>query len=61
MSADPKLSYQGLKVAELIRSGEGQDAAIERAPGLYESRAGALADARRGRELFNKVSKGPIR
>jgi alkyl sulfatase BDS1-like metallo-beta-lactamase superfamily hydrolase len=79
MSADPELYHQGLKVAELIRSGEGQDAAIERAPGVYESRgignsyllstpagdvlvnAGALADARRGRELFNKVSKGPIR
>jgi alkyl sulfatase BDS1-like metallo-beta-lactamase superfamily hydrolase len=79
MTSEPKLSHTGLRVAEMIQSGEGQDAAIERAPGIYESRgignsyllttregdvlvnAGALRDARRGRELFRKVSNAPIR
>lgn len=79
MAADPDLSHKGLRVAEMVRSGEGQDAAIERAPGVWESRgignsylvttpegdllvnAGALRDARRGRELFAKVSQNPIR
>jgi glyoxylase-like metal-dependent hydrolase (beta-lactamase superfamily II) len=67
------------RVASLIKSGEGQSAAIERAPGVYESRgvgnsyllttregdvlvnAGTLADARRGRALFAKVSGAPLR
>lgn len=31
-------SHKGLKVADMIQSGEGQDHAIERAPGVYESR-----------------------
>lgn len=79
MTSDPKLSHQGLKVAELVQSGTGQEAAIERAPGVYESRgvgnsyllttsdgdvlvnAGTLGDARRGRELFRRVSTRPIR
>src|ERR1700754_3560354 len=79
MSGEPKLSHEGLRVAELVKSGEGQDAAIERAPGIYESRgvgnsylittgsgdvlinAGTLGDARRGRELFSKISRSPIR
>jgi alkyl sulfatase BDS1-like metallo-beta-lactamase superfamily hydrolase len=79
MAADPDLSHKGLRVAEMVRSGEGQDAVIERAPGVWESRgignsylvttpdgdllvnAGALGDARRGRELFAKVSQNPIR
>ena len=79
MTAESSLSPKGLKVATLIKSGEGQEAVIERAPGVYESRgignsyllttpagdvlvnAGALGDARRGRELFGKVSEGPIR
>src|SRR5665213_1147607 len=70
---------RGLRVADMIRSGDGQTEAIERAPGIFESRgignsylitseggdvlvnAGALRDARRGRELFAKVSKRPIR
>jgi alkyl sulfatase BDS1-like metallo-beta-lactamase superfamily hydrolase len=77
MSADT--SPRGVKVAEMIRSGEGQEAAIERAPGVWESRgignsylittpkgdvlvnAGALRDARRGKELFARVSQNPIR
>jgi alkyl sulfatase BDS1-like metallo-beta-lactamase superfamily hydrolase len=72
-------SSKGLRVAELVKSGDNQVSAIERAPGVYESRgvgnsylittsdgdvlvnAGTLADARRGRELFNQVSKRPIR
>ena len=76
MSADPA---KGLKVAELVTSGEGQAAAIERAPGVWESRgignsyllttpegdvlvnAGALGDARRGREQFARISQNPIR
>jgi alkyl sulfatase BDS1-like metallo-beta-lactamase superfamily hydrolase len=79
MAADQSASHQGLKVAELVQSGHGQAAAIERAPGVFESRgignsyllttpegdvlvnAGALGDARRGRELFAKVSQNPIR
>lgn len=73
------LSHKGLKVAEMVQSGQGQAAAIERASGVWESRgignsyllttpegdvlvnAGGLADARRGRELFAKVSQNPIR
>jgi alkyl sulfatase BDS1-like metallo-beta-lactamase superfamily hydrolase len=35
---DDALSSKGLRVAELVKSGEGQAAAIERAPGVYESR-----------------------
>jgi len=31
-------AYAGLAVAELIQSGHGADDAIERAPGVYESR-----------------------
>src|SRR4249920_1474863 len=38
MTRDPNLSHKGLRVAELVKSGEGQSAAIERAPGIYESR-----------------------
>jgi alkyl sulfatase BDS1-like metallo-beta-lactamase superfamily hydrolase len=36
--ANPELSPQGLRVAEMIQSGEGQEKPIERAPGVYESR-----------------------
>ena len=79
MAGENSVAGKGLKVAELIKSGAGQVAAIERAPGIFESRgignsylvttpegdvlvnAGALADARRGKELFAKVSRGPIR
>lgn len=79
MSERTAISDQGLKVAELVKSGKDQAAAIERAPGLYESRgignsylvttpagdvlinAGALADARRGKALFEQVSTQPIR
>ncbi len=71
--------HQGLRVAEMIQSGKGQESAIERAPGIYECRgignsylvttpegdvlvnAGTLGDARRGRELFARVSHNPIR
>src|SRR4051794_7195231 len=78
MTAESSLSHKGLRVAELVKSGEGQHAVIERAPGVYESRgvgnsyllttpagdvlvnAGTLGDARRGRELFAKVSESPI-
>ena len=38
MTANPDLSPQGLRVAEMIQSGEGQAKPIERAPGVYESR-----------------------
>src|ERR1700730_18615193 len=79
MNFDSPSSSKGLRVAELVKSGDNQVSAIERAPGVYESRgvgnsylitttdgdvlvnAGTLADARRGRELFNQVSKRPIR
>jgi alkyl sulfatase BDS1-like metallo-beta-lactamase superfamily hydrolase len=79
MTRDPNLSHKGLRVAELVKSGEGQAAAIERASGVYESRgvgnsyllttsegdvlvnAGTLGDARRGRELFSKVSANALR
>jgi len=77
--SEPSASHQELRVAALIQSGRGQEAAIERAPGIYESRgignsylcttpqgdllvnAGTLGDARRGRELFRRVSSRPIR
>jgi alkyl sulfatase BDS1-like metallo-beta-lactamase superfamily hydrolase len=79
MAENDRAVDRQLRVAEMIRSGDGQTEAIERAPGIFESRgignsylitseggdvlvnAGALRDARRGRELFAKVSKGPIR
>ena len=79
MATDANLSSRGLKVAEMVQSGEGQAQAIERAPGVWESRgignsylvttpegdvlvnAGALRDARRGKELFAQVSQNPIR
>jgi alkyl sulfatase BDS1-like metallo-beta-lactamase superfamily hydrolase len=79
MTADPNLSHKGLRAAEFVKSNADQAAAIERAPGVYESRgignsyllttpegdvvvnAGALGDARRGRELFAKVSDRPVR
>ncbi|HEX6242828.1 MAG TPA: MBL fold metallo-hydrolase, partial [Polyangiales bacterium] len=38
MSNTPPPTHQGLRVADLVRSGDGQEAAIERAPGVYESR-----------------------
>jgi glyoxylase-like metal-dependent hydrolase (beta-lactamase superfamily II) len=38
MTADPSLSPKGLKVADMVQSGEGQAAAIPRAPGVWESR-----------------------
>ncbi len=38
MTANPELSPQGLRVAEMIQSGAGQTRPIERAPGVYESR-----------------------
>src|ERR1700730_535418 len=79
MTSAPDLSPKGLRVADLVRSGEQQTAAIERAPGIYESRgvgnsylltspdgsvlvnAGTLADARRGHELFQRISSTPVR
>ncbi len=79
MTSAPDLSPNGLRVADLVRSGEQQTAAIERAPGIYESRgignsylltsrdgdvvvnAGTLGDARRGRELFQRISSAPVR
>ena len=38
MTAESSLSPKGLRVADLVKSGAGQGAAIERAPGVYESR-----------------------
>ena len=38
MTGNPDLSPIGLRVAEMIQSGDGQTQAIERAPGVYESR-----------------------
>lgn len=38
MTSNPDLSPKGLRVAEMIQSGDGQAQAIERAPGVYESR-----------------------
>jgi len=38
MTADSDASHKGLRVAELVKSGEAQAVAIERAPGVYESR-----------------------
>jgi alkyl sulfatase BDS1-like metallo-beta-lactamase superfamily hydrolase len=38
MTVDTSSSVGGLKVAELVKSGEGEQSAIERAPGVWESR-----------------------
>ena len=38
MTADPSSSTKGLRAAEFVKSGEAQDAAIERGPGIWESR-----------------------
>jgi alkyl sulfatase BDS1-like metallo-beta-lactamase superfamily hydrolase len=38
MTSDSRVSAKGLRVAELVKSGETQSGAIERAPGVYESR-----------------------
>ena len=38
MSANQAPSHKGLRAAEMVTSGEGQTKAIERAPGVYESR-----------------------
>ena len=79
MPGQEGVSDRGLRVADMIKSGDGQTEAIERAPGVWENRgignsylitsdegdvlvnAGALRDARRGVELFAKVSQQPIR
>lgn len=79
MTSSTDSSMPTLRVAELVRSGEKQAGAVQRAPGVYEVRgvgnsyllttadgnvlvnAGTLADARRGRELFQQVSRHPIR
>lgn len=71
--------HHGLRAAEMVQSGHGQADAIERAPGIWESRgignsylittgdgnvlvnAGGLDDAKRGRDLFSKVSDKAIR
>jgi alkyl sulfatase BDS1-like metallo-beta-lactamase superfamily hydrolase len=37
-TSDTTLAHKGLKVAEMVQSGDGQESAIERAPGVYESR-----------------------
>lgn len=73
------LSSQGLRVADMVQSGENQQAAIERAPGIYENRgvgnsyllttpdgdvlvnAGTLGDAKRGQQIFARVSNQKIR
>lgn len=38
MATNASLSSKGLKVADMVQSGEGQAQAIERAPGIWESR-----------------------
>lgn len=38
MTEDIKQSHAGMRVAELVRSGEGQSAAIQRGPGIFECR-----------------------
>jgi alkyl sulfatase BDS1-like metallo-beta-lactamase superfamily hydrolase len=38
MAAEQNVTHKGLRVAEMVKSGEGQAAAIERAPGVWESR-----------------------
>lgn len=79
MNSSRNVSSDGLKVADMVASGNGQVVAEERAPGIFENRgvgnsylittsagdvvvnAGTLKDARRGRELFNRVSDRPVR
>jgi hypothetical protein len=64
MSADVSLSHTGLRVAELVKSGEGQTAAIERAPGVYESRGvgnSYLLTTPEGNVLVNAGTLGDAR
>lgn len=79
MAQDNTLSHQNLRAAQMVQSGHGQTAAIDRGAGIWESRgignsylvtttdgnvivnAGTLADARRGKVLFDAVSDAPVR
>jgi alkyl sulfatase BDS1-like metallo-beta-lactamase superfamily hydrolase len=79
MTVETPVSSDGLRSADFVKSGQAQAEAIERAPGIYESRgvgnsylittpegdvvvnAGVLSEAKRGKELFAKVSSGPVR
>lgn len=57
-------SHRGLRVAELVQSGEGQRAAIERAPGVYESRGvgnSYLLTTPKGDVLVNAGTLGDAR
>ncbi len=64
MTAKPELSPQGLRVAEMIQSGAGQQKPIERAPGVYESRGignSYLVTTRDGDVLVNAGGLGDAR
>ncbi|HMK86344.1 MAG TPA: alkyl sulfatase dimerization domain-containing protein [Steroidobacteraceae bacterium] len=64
MSAEQSLSHRGLRVAELIQSGKGQSAAIERAAGIYESRGignSYLCTTAQGDVLINAGTLGDAR
>jgi alkyl sulfatase BDS1-like metallo-beta-lactamase superfamily hydrolase len=64
MTTERPLSHHGLRVAELVQSGQGQSAAIERAPGIYESRGvgnSYLLTTRDGDVLVNAGTLGDAR
>ena len=56
MTAIPDVSDHGLRAAEFVKSAEGQSAAIERAPGVWENRGvgnSYLITTREGDVLVN--------
>ena len=61
MTGDREISDAGLRTAELIKSGRSQDAAIERAPGVWECRGignSYLLTTPRGDVLVNAGTLG---
>ncbi|WP_334181789.1 alkyl sulfatase dimerization domain-containing protein [Novosphingobium sp.] len=64
MSKEDKLSSKGLRVADFVQSGEGQEAAIDRGHGIFESRGvgnSYLVTTAEGDVLVNAGTLGDAR